>query len=319
MKLKDLFSLAVKLGMENDPRSKAELDELLKKQKKAYDKMEEKEKRYFDESFLTNPYHDSRILHANDLNDEIKTILVGIDMEEPQLHLAVELNRRGEKIDLVLGHHPEGRALLGLGNEMLLIPDILEDCGIPINIAEKVNHPRKAEVDRGVNPINFIRPIHTAQLLGINCMNTHTISDNMVYQYLKRKVSKGKYRTVGDVVDDLMKEKEYQMAAEMGNPPIVVCGSKESRAGKVVASEITGGTSGSEDMYEKMSQAGVGTIIAMHMQEKHRKEAEKHHLNVIVAGHMASDSLGMNLLLDQFEKKGVKKVISCGMFRVKRK
>jgi putative NIF3 family GTP cyclohydrolase 1 type 2 len=320
MKIQALFDFALKLGMEADPRSKKELADLLKDRKKQFDKMSKDEQKYYDKGLLTNPYYDSRIIHAADPGQDIKTILVGIDMEEPQLHLAAELNRQGKKIDLVLAHHPEASSLLGLGQDMTLIPHVMESCGVPINIAEKITFPRRTEVDRGVHAVNFIRPIHTAQLLGINYMNTHTITDNMVYHYLKKKVCDGKkYQTVGDVVERLMKEGEYQQASALGNPPIIVCGSKSSRAGKVVASEITGGTSGHEDMYEKLSQAGVGTIIAMHMQEKHRKEAEKHHLNVVVAGHMASDSLGVNLLLDQFAKKGVKTIIPCGMFRVKRK
>jgi hypothetical protein len=54
------------------------------------------------------------------------------------------------------------------------------------------------------------------------------------------------------------------------------------------------------------------------MSEEHKKEAEKYHLNVVIAGHMASDSLGMNLLLDEIEKKGVEVVAVSGLIRVKR-
>ena len=56
----------------------------------------------------------------------------------------------------------------------------------------------------------------------------------------------------------------------------------------------------------------------MHMGEDHRKEAEKHHLNVIIAGHMASDSLGMNLLLDEIARQGVKILSFSGFHRVER-
>jgi len=86
-----------------------------------------------------------------------------------------------------------------------------------------------------------------------------------------------------------------------------------------VVTEFTGGTSGSKDIYEKMSQYGIGTVIGMHMSEEHRKEAEKFHINVVIAGHMASDSLGLNLFLDKLEKKGVKVVAVSGLIRVKRK
>ena len=71
-------------------------------------------------------------------------------------------------------------------------------------------------------------------------------------------------------------------------------------------------------MYEKISQAGIGTIMGMHMGEEHRKEAEKNHINVVIAGHMASDSLGMNLFLDELEKKGITVVPCSGLIRVKR-
>jgi putative NIF3 family GTP cyclohydrolase 1 type 2 len=128
---------------------------------------------------------------------------------------------------------------------------------------------------------------------------------------------KRKYLTVGDVVEAIMEIPEYKLASKLQNPPIIVCGSSESRAGRVECTEFTGGTSGNEAIYAKLAAAGVGTIISMHMSEKHRKEAEANHLNVIVAGHMASDSLGVNQLLDKFEEKGVK-IIPCGMFRVSR-
>jgi len=319
MKLKDLYKIAVKLGMEADPRPIAEMKALLAKRKKAYEKMEEDDKKYYDLEALENPFEDSRILHINTPEDDIKTILAGIDMEGAEVLLAAELNRRGQKIDLVLAHHPEGRALLGLGDVMDQQNSIMETCGVPINVAEKLMTPRMNEIRRAVHPSNFIRGIDTAKLLGINYACTHTITDNLVYQFMKKYVAKQKFNTVGDVVKHLMKLPEYQHASKAGNPPMVVCGGKDSRAGKVFPTEITGGTSGNEAIYEKLSHAGMGTLITMHMGEKHRVEAEKHHLNVIVAGHMASDSLGMNLLLDQFEKKGVKKVIPCGMFRVKRK
>ena len=51
----------------------------------------------------------------------------------------------------------------------------------------------------------------------------------------------------------------------------------------------------------------------MHIPEEHRKLAEKYHINVLICGHMASDSLGVNLLMDEAEKKGVE-IVACGGF-----
>jgi N-dimethylarginine dimethylaminohydrolase len=71
-------------------------------------------------------------------------------------------------------------------------------------------------------------------------------------------------------------------------------------------------------MYEKMAQAGIGTIVGMHMNEEHKKEAEAANINVVIAGHISSDSLGMNLFLDELEKKGIEVVPCSGLIRVKR-
>jgi putative NIF3 family GTP cyclohydrolase 1 type 2 len=53
----------------------------------------------------------------------------------------------------------------------------------------------------------------------------------------------------------------------------------------------------------------------MHIGEEHLKFARENHMNVVVAGHMASDTLGINLLLDELEKKEKIEVISCSGFR----
>ncbi|HED24524.1 MAG TPA: NGG1p interacting factor NIF3, partial [Firmicutes bacterium] len=56
----------------------------------------------------------------------------------------------------------------------------------------------------------------------------------------------------------------------------------------------------------------------MHMTEKHRKQAEKNHINVVIAGHIASDSVGMNLLLDGLEEKGIEILPCSGLIRKRR-
>lgn len=88
--------------------------------------------------------------------------------------------------------------------------------------------------------------------------------------------------------------------------------------GKISFSGFTGGTTGPKEIYEKMAHAGVGTILAMHIPEEHRKLAEKYHINVLICGHMASDSLGVNLLMDEAEKKGVEIIPCAGFLRVSR-
>jgi hypothetical protein len=56
----------------------------------------------------------------------------------------------------------------------------------------------------------------------------------------------------------------------------------------------------------------------MHQSEEHRKEAEAANINVVIAGHMSSDSLGMNLFLDELEKQDIEVIPCSGLIRIKR-
>jgi putative NIF3 family GTP cyclohydrolase 1 type 2 len=316
MKISEIYELIIQLGKENDPRGKDEVERFLAKQEEKFSKLDSEEQKEFDQEKLRNPYSDTRILYG-DLDQEVKTILAGIDIEIGELLLADNLRTKGRNIDLVLAHHPEGKALASLYDVMHLQEDILFGLGVPINIAESIMSSRISEVRRGILPLNHNKTVDGARILDLPFMCAHTPADNMVNTFLEKLFAERNPETIGDVIKILKEIPEYQEAGKLNAGPTVFVGSQERRAGKIFV-DMTGGTSGSEDAYAKLAQAGVGTIIGMHMGEKHRKEAEKNHLNVVIAGHLSSDSLGMNLLLDEFERRGLD-IISCsGLIRHKR-
>jgi len=207
-----------------------------------------------------------------------------------------------------------------LADVMSLQAQVLAVYGLPINIAESLTKPRMTEVGRGVSPANHNRSVDMAKILGLDFMCIHTPADNLGADFLD-KLFKKKIKdleTVGDIMALLKTIPEYATAVKHKAGPMIFAGSEDRSCGKIVVTEFTGGTSGAKEVYEKMAQYGFGTIISMHMSEEHRQEAEKYHINVVVAGHMASDSLGMNLLLDEIEKKGIRIVPCSGLIRVKR-
>ena len=63
------------------------------------------------------------------------------------------------------------------------------------------------------------------------------------------------------------------------------------------------GTEGSKDVFARLSQVGVQTLLGMHYSSEHFNKIKSEHINVVNAGHIASDNLGMNLILDQLVKK----------------
>lgn len=313
MKLKEIYGMAVEKGITNDPRGKREVEKELKRRRKEYDRLSKEEKGDFDLEKLSHPYSDTRILYG-DPNKEIGTILAGIDIGEGEILLADRLRAQGKKIDLVLSHHPQGRAYASFYEVISMQAQILSQYGIPINVAEDLLEPRIKEVERKVLPVNHMRAVDMTRLLDIPFLCIHTPADNMVATYLKRIMDRKKPDTVEGVMEILKELPEYEESFRNNAGPKIIIGKKERSAGKVFV-DMTGGTEGSEKIFEKLSTAGVGTIVGMHISEKHYMEAEKHHINIIVAGHMASDTLGLNLLLDETEKKERLTIIPCSGFR----
>jgi len=313
MKTQEIFNLFLQKGIEADLRGKEAVEKLLERKKKAFDSLSQDQKDEFDQEALTNPYMDSGIFNVSD-DKEIKKVLVGIDIEPAEILLAKQLG----DIDLTIAHHPEGRGLAQLADVMHLQADVLNQYGVPINVAESLMKVRISEVARGVNAINHQRTIDMARILGVNFMVSHTPADNLAAKFVKNLLEEKNPEYVGDILKVLKEVPEYKEAMKIGVGPKIFVGSPENRAGKIAVTEFTGGTEGSPKLYEKMSQAGIGTVIAMHTSEEHRKEAEAAHVNIVIAGHMSSDSLGMNQLMDELEKQGIEIVPCSGFTRFKR-
>jgi hypothetical protein len=316
LKLKAIYDMAVKKGIENDPRGKKEVDKALKKAKKSYGELKNIEKKEFDKEKLSNPYSDTRILYGKS-DGEIKTILAGIDIEVGEILMADRLREKGRPIDMVMAHHPEGKALADLHEVMGMQSEIMEIFGVPINVAEGLMASRISEVKRGLMPLNHNRAVDAARLFDIPMMCVHTPADNMVTAFLQKIFDNKKTETLDDIIKLLKDIPEFEEAAKIAAGPAIVVGDKRRKPGKVFV-DMTGGTGGSDAAFVKLSQAGVGTIVGMHIGEKHRKEAEKNHINVVIAGHIASDSLGMNLILDELVKEGIEIIPCSGLTRFSR-
>lgn len=315
IKAKELLELGVKIGIDHDPRGKKAIEKILKENKEEYKKLDKKKKEFFDVEKLTNPYDDTRHL-AGKPNAQIKKALVGIDCEVPELLLAKHLG-----CDTVIAHHPIGRGLLELDKVMDIQIDTFHEAGIPINIAEKSLLKRKDEIYKAIQPINAYRDVQAAELLGLNYFNFHTAADNCVDAFLRKHIGDNankKYATLQEVVDRLLEIEEFREGAKRGDGPQIFVGNPKGRPGKIYVS-MTGGTGAGDDIWERCAHAGVGTVVEMHFSKASIENAQKHHLNMISSGHIPSDSLGMNTLLDEFEKKGVKIVPASGLIRVKRK
>ena len=314
MKIYDAYRLAIETGMEHDPRPKEEVDLVLSKAKKAYEELPDDKKELFDTESLWNPYYDCRFAWGDDIakETEAERFLWGVDITDGEILLADRLREKGQRIDAVVAHHPTGKSRNPFPKVMWMQTDIFHEVGVPINVAEGLMKPRMDEVLYGVMGSNYNMVADCARLLNIPFFNIHSAADNMVQEYLENKFEEAQPKTLDDIVNALMTEPEYRQAARLNDPPRIILGNKESRCGKVIA-KMTGGTSAPDGIYEELKNAGVGTVVAMHMPKSSIDECRKCNINVVISGHMSSDSLGINLICDVWEKHGIE-VFGAGGF-----
>jgi putative NIF3 family GTP cyclohydrolase 1 type 2 len=286
MRLSRLYQLILKFGIERDPRKKTKI----------------------------NSYADTAILYGNP-RQEIRKILVGIDIEVGELLLADKI-RKEQGLDLVLAHHPEGRAHAAFYEVMQLQVDLLKKVGIAQKVAQQLVEERKEEVARRVMPQNHLRCVDAARILNLALMCAHTPADNHAAYFIQQLLDKEKPKRVQDIVEILMELPEYKEAAQEFAGPRIILGDPKRQVGKVFV-EMTGGTEGSKEVFDKLYKVGIRTLVSMHLSEEHLRKVKDAHLNVVIAGHISSDTLGLNLLLDRVEKEAKERlqVINCSGFR----
>lgn len=293
--LQELHDFAVEQGIEQDPRDQEQINDLLEEREEEYESLEGVREERFNEDLLDNPFDDSRVLFGGD--QDVETLAIGIDMSVQELLLVDRLNDNGDDIDGVISHHPEGKALARLHAVMPLQVDTLHNADVPISQAEAAVRPRVQEVRQGTHGVNHPRAPRTAELLDLPFATMHTITDNYAHQFVQDYLEDEDPRTLNDLVDALLEIEEYQWALEHEMGPEIFVGDGDNRVGNL-AFDFTGGTELNKERMEAMATSGINTIVAMHMSKSQIKEANEQNINVVSAGHMASDSLGMNLLLD---------------------
>lgn len=242
--------------------------------------------------------------------ENIKKVLIGVDMETQELLLAKELG-----VDCVVSHHPKAdTARTDFSKVMKKQIDRMITFGVPINKAEKALSKKLKSVELSNHVANYDRVSSAARLLNMPFMNIHMPADligqKVVQEFLDEKFKEQPRKKLKDIIAALNEMDIYQNALA---GPVIRVGSEESYAGKI-AVLFAGGTNGGEDVFKAYFEAGVGTIVCMHVPEDVKKAVEKQNIgNVIVAGHMASDSIGLNKIIEKWEDHGLEVIKMSGI------
>ncbi len=232
----------------------------------------------------------------------IKKLAFGVDMEVAELMLARELG-----VDAVISHHPKGGLpMVDFHKVMLRQIDRMVQAGVPINKAQKVLRDKVEQVDRSHHVGNYGRVTSAAKLLNMPYMVIHSPADILAENAIQGVIDEGLTRnpkaTLKDVLELLAHIPEYQNSLVK---PVIRVGSEKDYAGKVLVA-MAGGTNGGDKVAKAYFESGVGTLVTMHMPDDVIKAVREQGIgNVIVAGHMPSDSVGINQVIAALEAKGL--------------
>jgi putative NIF3 family GTP cyclohydrolase 1 type 2 len=234
--------------------------------------------------------------------ENIKKIAFGVDMELAELLLARELG-----VDAVVTHHPKGgRPMVDFHQVMASQIDRMVQAGVPINKAEKMLKERVEQVERAHHVGNYDRVASAARLLGIPFVTIHSpadiLAESSIQKHLDNKLHNKPRAKLKDVVTALEEIPEFRLTLAK---PVIRVGSAKDYAGRVFVT-MAGGTGGGKNVAKAYFEAGVGTLVCMHMPDDTIKAVKEQNIgNVVVAGHMASDSVGINRVIAALEQKGL--------------
>lgn len=241
--------------------------------------------------------------------ENIKKALVGIDMNVQELVIGRMLD-----FDCVVSHHPRCTNTKGMDELFLEQRYAMFENGIPITEAQKLINASAGEGSDYRLFSNNDRNASASKILKMPYVCIHTPADIIVETALQKMFDARfaeKPRTrLCDVLDVFKEIPEYSHAVF---EPKIAVGEPESYAGRihVIMSGVTGG---GPDVYNAYFRAGIGTLVLMHCTGEDVKKVDEAHIgNIINAGHMASDSYGMNRIIEAWEARGVEVVRMSGL------
>jgi hypothetical protein len=248
------------------------------------------------------------------IDGEVRRVFAGIDVDVGELLLARQLGADG-----VIAHHPIGsKARLGIAQVIDGHEAQMTAVGIPAMLAHEMMLVRQQPVAHALHTANYDRVIDAARSLKLPLMNVHLAADIIGRQFFIDFVGRavnGQATTVGALLAELKTVPE--MEASLVQPELWL-GKPENQVGRWLV-QMAAGTNGGAAIYRTYYEHGIDTILAMHIDDRDLRELQQQQrpeANLVITGHMPSDSIGMNRVLDAIEAQGVEVIAGSGVIRV---
>lgn len=231
----------------------------------------------------------------------ISHILMGIDAGAAELFMARQLGYH-----CVIAHHPAGYAG-PFWDVYHLHVDQMVQAGVPQAKAEEAVADRIVAFQAASQRENYDHAASVARLLEMPLLNIHSPLDEVGRRIMQSTVDEAlaahPNATVADVRDGLTRLPEFAAArTRMQNP----LGSWDAPAGKTVVSHGAY-TNGGYPVARAYFTAGVDTICCIHfpLEDAQRLAREGIRGNLLVMGHIAGDSVGINPYVARLRHEGL--------------
>ena len=234
--------------------------------------------------------------------DSIRRILVGIDIGSAELLIAKE-----QRYDAVIAHHPAGgRARLEGWKVFEKHMDQMKEAGIPEKDAREAIQKKIHNLEIETHSVNYDHVPSVARHLRMPFMNIHNPLDELgrrrVNEVIQRRLSAERDAAVADLMDSIRAIPEFQRASTEVK---LRHGALSNRAGRTVFSHAAY-TNGGYEVARTYYRHGVDTVVYIHISEADLAKLRADGVgNLIVTGHTASDSVGINPFLAELRKRGV--------------
>src|SRR5437867_7565875 len=235
----------------------------------------------------------------------VRRALFGIDVEAADLWMAKE-----KGYDVVIAHHPTGgSATLDFPKVLVKHADILARHGVPRPVADAAVREMQEDREQRAHAENYDRLPSIARLIGIGLMCIHNQCDEIgrrvMDETLRAKLKPNP--RVRDAIDTLYTIPEFQAAKTR---IAVRMGKIDSPLGKW-AVHHGAGTNGGLPVARAAFEHGIDTVFYIHIDagalrrlwELFGREGSK---NLVVTGHVASDSIGINALVRELRTRGLR-------------
>jgi predicted Fe-Mo cluster-binding NifX family protein len=232
--------------------------------------------------------------------NNIRRVFFGIDAGVPELLLAKQSG-----YDAVIAHHPlGGTAAINFYQVFKRHIQQMIEAGVPKKEAENAVKKKLEELEVEAHTRNYAHVIEVAELLKMPYMNIHTPLDEVGRKKMSQQIESRikKNSKVKDVVSTLKELPEFKKATTEIK---IRLGKAENSAGKVVISHGAG-TNGGYEIAKTYFKHGIETVVYIHISAGDLAKLKADGVgNLIVTGHIASDSVGINPFIHELEKSNI--------------